>query len=152
MLYTILKLVIKIAMKVYFRSIHVRNAELVPTDVPLVIVANHPSSFMDPLVVGAYIRQKLFFIAKGVLFNNKILRRVFNKMHMIPVYRPFETPELMYQNEETFKYCYELLSKKGVIMIFPEGISETVRRLRKFKTGPARIALGAEKENNFELG
>ena len=152
MLYTILKLVIKIAMKVYFRSIHVRNAELVPTDMPLVIVANHPSSFMDPLVVGAYIRQKLFFIAKGVLFNNKILRWIFNMMHVIPVYRPFETPELMYKNEQTFRHCYELLAKKGVIMIFPEGISETVRRLRKFKTGPARIALGAEKENNFELG
>ena len=152
MLYTILKLVIKIAMKVYFRSIHVRNAEFVPTDVPLVIVANHPSSFMDPLVVGAYIRQKLFFIAKGVLFNNKILRWIFNNMHLIPVYRPFETPDLMYKNEQTFKRCYELLAKKGVIMIFPEGISETVRRLRKFKTGPARIALGAEKENNFKLG
>ncbi|MCH8318113.1 MAG: 1-acyl-sn-glycerol-3-phosphate acyltransferase [Bacteroidetes bacterium] len=151
MLYTILKLVIKIAMKVYFRSIHVRNAEFVPTDVPLVIVANHPSSFMDPLVVGAFIRQKLYFITKGVMFNNKILRWIFNKMYMIPVYRPFETPELMYKNEATFKHCYNLLAKKKSIIIFPEGISETVRRLRKFKTGPARIALGAEKENNFEL-
>jgi hypothetical protein len=37
-------------------------------------------------------------------------------------------------------------------MIFPEGISETVRKLRPIKTGTARIALGAEEQFNFNLG
>jgi hypothetical protein len=52
----------------------------------------------------------------------------------------------------TFKRCYDYLKAKGSILIFPEGTSEIERRLRDIKTGTARIALGAEYENNFQLG
>jgi hypothetical protein len=58
----------------------------------------------------------------------------------------------MTKNEETFETCYNHLERNGSIMIFPEGISINERKIRKIKTGTARIALGAEAANNFELG
>ena len=70
---------------------------------------------------------------------------------MVPIYRAQDNPNKLSENQGTFKSCYEKLSNKGVIMIFPEGTSESERRLRKIKTGAARIALGTAKENNYNL-
>ena len=152
MLYLILKFIIKAAVKIFFKTIHVRNTEFVLSNVPLIIAANHPSTSMDPLVLGSYIKQPLYFIARGNLFTTPLKRWFFSKLHMIPIYRKHENPELVEKNEEIFRECYRLLANKGAILIFPEGLSKKDRRLHKIKTGTARIALGAEAENNFKLG
>jgi hypothetical protein len=70
---------------------------------------------------------------------------------MIPVYRKQDDPSLMNKNEETFNKCYEHLEKGGAILMFPEGISITERKLKPIKTGAARIVLGAEARNDFKL-
>ena len=38
------------------------------------------------------------------------------------------------------------------LMLFPEGTSYHELKLRKIKTGGARIALSVEKKNNYDLG
>jgi hypothetical protein len=92
------------------------------------------------------------FLAKGIMFKNALIRRVFKAFNMIPVYRAQDNPSDMSKNQDTFNYCYEHLEEGGLILIFPEGISVTDRTLKPLKTGVARIALGAEKRNNFKLG
>ncbi|MFB0924584.1 MAG: 1-acyl-sn-glycerol-3-phosphate acyltransferase, partial [Vicingaceae bacterium] len=67
------------------------------------------------------------------------------------VYRAQDDPKILHKNHEVFKGCYHKLGQNGVIMIFPEGTSEHERKLRQIKTGAARIALGAVKENNYNL-
>ena len=152
MLYSILKIMIRITVWVYFRKIHVRNAELIPQDVPLIIVPNHPSSFMDIMVIVPFIKKQFHFILKGEAFNTPFKLWLLSKLNLIPIYRKDKTPELMHKNREVFEKCYQLLANRGSLIIFPEGISKTERRLRKIKSGAARIALGAEALNNFELG
>jgi len=152
MLYLILKQIIRLATWIYFKKIHVKNGELVPNDCPIILVPNHPGSFMDPLVVAATIGHNLHFIAKGEMFGNPMIRWIFGNLHMIPIYRPSESPELMHKNKDVFKKAFDLMSRKGALIIFPEGQSKTERRLRKIKTGAARIALGAEAAHNFGLG
>ena len=51
-----------------------------------------------------------------------------------------------------FVKCYEHLSKKGALLIFPEGLSLTEKKLKPLKTGTVRIAIGAEEQHAFELG
>jgi hypothetical protein len=70
---------------------------------------------------------------------------------MIPVYRPDILPNDMHKNKQVFEKCFEHLENNRTIMIFPEGISKTERRLRPIKTGVSRISLTAEERNNFEL-
>lgn len=151
MFYSILKIIVRITVWVYFRKIHVRNAELIPQGVPLIITPNHPSSFMDIMVVVSFIKQKLHFIMRGESFNTAFKRWLLGNLNMIPIYRKDKTPELMHKNKEVFEKCYQVLAKKGALIIFPEGLSKTERRLREIKTGVARIALGAEAANKFEL-
>lgn len=151
MLYNFLKLLMKITTRVFFRSIVIRNQNVVPPSGPLMVLANHPSTFMDPIVVATILNRKVFFLAKGELFKTRITRWLFPKLNMIPVYRKQDDPSLMNKNEETFNKCFEHLEKGGVILMFPEGISITERKLKPIKTGAARIVLGAEARNDFKL-
>ncbi|MBN8696316.1 MAG: 1-acyl-sn-glycerol-3-phosphate acyltransferase [Bacteroidetes bacterium] len=151
MLYNLLKFLMRITTKIFFRSITIRNKEIVPSQGPLMVLANHPSTFMDPIVVATILNRKVYFLAKGELFKTAFTRWLLPKFNMIPVYRKQDDPSLMNKNEETFNKCFEHLEKGGVILMFPEGISITERKLKPIKTGAARIVLGAEARNNFQL-
>ena len=151
MIYAFFKILIRSALKIYFRNIHVVGTENIPKEGPFLVVSNHPSSFLDPISIGVWVNQRMSFLAKATMFDNKIIGSILKKFNMIPIYRAEDNPLLLNKNEEVFKACYTKLSNKGVIMMFPEGTSESERRLRKIKTGAARIALGTSKENNFNL-
>jgi len=152
MLYFILKMLLRLAIKVYFRDIHIRNLKHIPKNEPLLVLPNHQSAFMDPIVIGTLMQRSLFYLARGESFNGKLASFIFKRLHMIPIYRQETAPELVHKNEEIFRECYKHLKNNGAILIFPEGTSKTEHRLRKIKTGAARIALGAEAANNYELG
>lgn len=152
MLYFILKILLRLAIRVYFRNIHIRNLKHIPNNEPLLVLTNHQSAFMDPIVIGVLMQRSLFYLARGESFNGRVARFIFKRLHMIPIYRQSTTPELMHKNKEVFQACYNHLKNNGAILIFPEGTSKTEPRLRKIKTGAARIALGAEAADNYELG
>lgn len=151
MLYSFLRLLMKITGRVFFRSITIRNKELIPAKGPLMVLANHPSTFMDPIVIATMLEREVYFLAKGELFKGSIAKWLFGKINMIPVYRKQDDPNQMSKNQETFDKCYEHLEKGGAILMFPEGTSITERKLRPIKTGAARIVLGAEARNDFKL-
>ncbi|HEY0030327.1 MAG TPA: lysophospholipid acyltransferase family protein [Bacteroidia bacterium] len=152
MLYTALKPFIKITVRVFFRSITYRNHKSIPEKGPLLILANHPSTFMDPIVIAVIVKRPVYFLAKAAIFKTAFAKWILPKFHIIPLYRKVDDPTLMSNNEDTFRKCYEHLEKNGVILMFPEGLSITERKLRPIKSGAARIALGAEARNDFKLG
>lgn len=152
MLYKIFKWLFYLTTKAYFRSIYIQGKDFIPLkNKPVIFAANHPSSFMDPILLAVQIKRPLYFLARGDIFKNKIARRIFDKLHMIPVYKPDLSPGQVHKNEMIFEKCYDHLARNKTVMIFPEGISKTERRLRSIKTGVARIALGAEEKDNFDL-
>lgn len=151
MIYKILRLLFSITVRVFFRKYVVKNAERIPATGPLLLVANHPSTFMDPIVICTGIKRPIHFIAKGEAFRSKFAQWILPKFNIIPIYRKEHDPHLTHKNEDTFNKVYEILEKGGAVMIFPEGISVTDRILKKIKTGAARMALGAEAKNNFAL-
>jgi len=152
LLYKFLKTVVRLAIHLYFKKITIKNLDLVPQDAPIIFAANHPGAFMDPIVIASVINKQLHFLARGESFSNSVSRWIFGNLNMIPIYRPSETPELMHKNKDVFNHAFSLLEKGGAIIIFPEGSSKTERRIRKVKTGAARIAMGAEAKHNFSLG
>ena len=151
MLYRVLKFFARLTVNGYFRSIYVKGKEHIPKEGPVIFVANHPSAFMDPILLGTEIHRKLYFLARGDIFKKQLAAVLFRMINMIPVYRKGETPGHAERNDRVFQKCFDHLSKGKSLMIFPEGNSKTERRLRPLKTGTARIALGAEALNNFSL-
>lgn len=151
MIYPFLKSIVRIALKVYFKKIHIKGLDNIPTRGPFLVVANHPSSFLDPMSIAVLIPQKISFLAKATMFNNKIVASILRGLNLVPIYRASDNPEMLNKNQEVFNACYQKLTNDGVIMIFPEGTSESERKLRKIKTGAARIALGTAQENDFNV-
>lgn len=143
MLYLVLKLILRTGLWVFFRRFVVRNRHLMPARGPLLVVANHPNTFMDPIVIASLLPQQVYFIAKSTVFSSPLHNWLLPHMNLIPIHRSQDRPGVPLDNEATFKAIYQALTNHKTLLIFPEGTSFNERRLRKLKTGTARMALGA---------
>ncbi|SIR47662.1 lysophospholipid acyltransferase family protein [Pontibacter lucknowensis] len=143
MLYLVLKLILRTGLWVFFRRFVVRNRHLMPVRGPLLVVANHPNTFMDPIVIASLLPQQVYFIAKSTVFSSPLHNWLLHRMNLIPIHRQADTPGVPIDNEATFRASYQALKERKTLLIFPEGTSFNERRLRKIKTGTARMALGA---------
>jgi len=152
MLYRVLKWLFYLTVKGYFRSIHIKGKMNIPVTYPVIFVANHNSAFMDPILLAVHIKRPIYFLARGESFKSKLVSALFRTLHMIPIYKPDISPDEVHKNKEIFQRCFDHLANGKTIMIFPEGVSKTERKLRPIKTGTARIALGTEQQNDFDLG
>ena len=158
--YTVMKPLVQVALRVFFRRIEVRHPERLHLPGPLLLAGNHPNTLMDPLLAAVNRRQPIAFLAKSTFFANPFVRAIMQSGNSIPIYRAQDTgtggvatpAQRAAQNEASFGRCYDYLGRGGTIMIFPEGTSVSERRLRPLKTGAARIALGAEARHQFRLG
>jgi 1-acyl-sn-glycerol-3-phosphate acyltransferase len=141
-LYSAIRVPLRAALRSYFRKIEVRHSERVPTSGPLLVIANHPATLAEVFLMSARLGRRFHFLAASFVFRPWI-RGVFVRLcGTLPVYRRQDNPELTYRNEETFRACHEVFDEGGAIAIFPEGESETDRRVLPLKTGAARLALG----------
>lgn len=153
MLYRILKAIISFGIRHYYREIKVVNAHLLDKEEgPLIIIANHPNTLMDAWMVGYANRRRVHFMAKATFFNSPFKRKLLGALGMIPINRKSDGAVSGVNNKDSFEACYQLLERREVLVIFPEGTSFLERKLREIKTGTARIALEVEKRNRGKLG
>lgn len=141
----------RISLRFFFRNVQVKGIENIPENSPLLIVSNHPNTVLDPILIACFIKRKVFFLAAAKYFKLAVAKWMLPKFNMIPVYRTQDDPDQLKNNDAIFSKCFEHLKNNGAILIFPEGVSLTNRQLKKIKTGTARIALGAETNNDFTL-
>ncbi|MCC6348801.1 MAG: 1-acyl-sn-glycerol-3-phosphate acyltransferase [Candidatus Eisenbacteria bacterium] len=142
--YALLRLVLGSAVRLYYRRIEFRHAELLPPRGPLLVVANHPASLTDVLVLGAAVPRRLHFVAYSGLFAHPLLGFALRLAGTVPVYRHEDAAEQMHRNVEMFAECNRLLREGGAVLIFPEGTSRSDRKVERLKTGAARMALAYE--------
>src|SRR5687767_5737941 len=115
----------------------------VPRSGPVLLVANHPNSLLDPAMVATAARRPVRFLAKSSLFSHPAVGWLVRGAGAIPVYRQQDNPAEMGRNSEMFRAVHAALADGAAIAIFPEGISHSEPSVTPLKTGAARIALGA---------
>ncbi|HHZ63954.1 MAG TPA: hypothetical protein EYN38_05235 [Flavobacteriales bacterium] len=150
--YIFLKYLSRFIISFYYR-VNYRKLPKFPNDVPVVIVANHTNAFLDSLIIGGRIAQKMYSLPRGTIFFNqpKFVLIIFSWARMIPVFRQMEGDEYVKRNLESFNFLKEALGRKESLQIFPEAICIQERRLKPAKKGAAKIMLGAEKKYGYEL-
>jgi|GEM_PF-1715319 glycerol-3-phosphate O-acyltransferase/dihydroxyacetone phosphate acyltransferase len=154
LLYRIYKTIVPIICRTYFSKIEIEGSEHVTGKDPVLFVANHPSALLDPMVCGAFAKIPINYLGRADLFKSKIASWFLTSSHMWPIYRDVDGRENLDKNEEVFKHCYAKLKMNQALLLYGEGFTDEkfVRRVKKIKKGPARIAFGAEEHYHFEMG
>lgn len=124
----------------YYRIRYAGGA--VPPGGPVLLVANHANSLLDPMIVLAAAHRPVRFLAKAPLWNDWKTAWLVRLGGAIPVYRASDDPAQMGRNAEMFAAVHGALAAGDAVALFPEGISHSEPSLTPLKSGAARIALG----------
>ncbi len=139
----IITVILRFALRIFFRRVEVAGLERVPRRGATIFVLNHQNGLVDPAFLLCYAPRPVSFLAKSTLFKTPMLGFLVRALDAIPVYRKQDAGEDTSKNRETFTRAHTLLKSGGTIGVCPEGVSHNESSLRPLKSGTARIALGA---------
>jgi 1-acyl-sn-glycerol-3-phosphate acyltransferase len=134
----------RLALWIFCPRVRIEGAELMAARGPLLIVANHPDSFLDAVILGAYYPRKLHFLARGDVFRKPLYGFLLRSIGMIPIHRAREGREHLHLNEGTFQESVEVLLRGDGLLIFIEGICLLTHEIQPFKKGATRILEAAQ--------
>lgn len=109
-----------------------------------IFVSNHPSAFMDPLLIASARRPVVYFMTRSDVFN-WFTKPLFWLAQMIPIYRAQDGGNSQEKNKKVFKKATQTLAKNRNLLIFGEGLTDDIfeRRLKPIKKGAIRIGFTA---------
>jgi len=142
---------LRLLLRVFFRRIEIAGEERIPATGPVIFALNHPNGLVDPVILLCLAPRPVSFLAKAPLFRMPLLGFFVRAFGSIPVYRKQDPGTDVSRNRETFAAARQLLSRGGVLALFPEGASHDEPRLLGFKTGAARIALGVAAKEGLHI-
>ena len=133
-----------------FRVIGLEN---VPTP-PFIIASNHQTWYDTLFIVAAFPRTPVIYTMarRDTVFNRSWKRRFIPKFGVFPIMPNPGVPakskiswggNLGELDQRGVATVYQVLARRGVVLIFPEGRYSRGRRLRPLKKGVAHFALQA---------
>lgn len=136
------QIVARICLELFFGRIHIRGMRHLSGHSGAILVANHPNTFLDPLLITAICPSRLHYLAKSTLWRVPMLGSVLERFGAIPVQRRQDHPEMRTQaNDAMFDAAREKLLRGAQLLVFPEGVSAPGLSLKPLKTGAVRLAL-----------
>jgi len=146
-LYSLLKLYARFAIKVYCTRIVINKPEVLKSKGPLLFASNHPNSFLDGMILTTLLDEPLYSLARGDAFKKNRVNKLLRKLKLLPVYRTSEGVENLEHNYTTFDVCRETFKENGIVLIFSEAKCENEWHLRPLKKGTARLAITSWKQD-----
>ncbi len=141
---------VRLGLLIFCRKIIFTDRKVLREKGPLLLACNHPNSFFDALLLGAFFKQPVHFLARGDAFKNPIAAKILTALKAIPIYRLKEGKEYLALNDNTFERCLQILQHGGIVLIFSEGLCLNQWQLRPLKKGTARIAINAFKQPSIK--
>lgn len=143
-LYRLGKNLIGQAFNVYFRKIDYSGFENIPLGKPMLFSCNHPTGFFEPCLLACLTdNMEYYFLTRGDVFKKPFYRMLLEGLNMIPIFRFKDGYANLKNNSVLMENIYKILSENKSIIIFTEGGTITVKRLRPLQKGLARMAFGS---------
>lgn len=156
-MYALLRAIAGVALRWYYRDIHVVGTDRIPRDRPLLLVVNHPNALVDALLVGWIMPRRVLITAKATIFKNPVGAALLGWLGVLPLRRTSDEPAAgggtttgTARNAETFRAVHDALARRRCVLIFPEGKTPDEPALAPLKTGAARMALHARASGDVE--
>lgn len=143
--------IVRALTKFYYPRIEVTGGSLVPRTGPVLLVANHPNSLIDPVLLGIAAQRPVRLLAKAPLFEIPVFGGVLRALGMVPAYRGTDDARQVSRNLESLAVAARQLVGGCVMGIFPEGKSHDAVQLALVRSGAARLAMLAVAAGAREL-
>lgn len=126
------KILVRGLFRLSFGGCDVEGMENVPSEGPLIVASTH-RSYLDPIILGAFIPRVLYFMAKSELFEKRPIAAFIAAFGAFPVNRESV-------RGSTFRTSIKLLRSGGAIVVFPEGGIVDSLGDQGFKAGAGTLA------------
>ena len=136
-----LRFYLKVGLFFYFKRFKVVGRENIPHNKALLVLGNHQSALIDPLLLAVTFKQFAYYLTRAGVFQKKFVSILLNSVNMLPVYRIRDGWSNLTNNNPVFEKCMSLLDKKKTVVIFPEGSHNLKRTVRPLSKGFTRIVL-----------
>ena len=128
MLYQFLKILVRIALKLFFKRIYISGLEHIKNDRPQLIASNHPSGFLEPLIMACFFPKSLHFLVRGDVFDKKWLRPLLISTNQIPIFRFKDGFSKLRENHHTMDDSTRVLTDNKNLLIFVEGSTQSIKK------------------------
>ncbi|HRX86733.1 MAG TPA: lysophospholipid acyltransferase family protein, partial [Phycisphaerae bacterium] len=108
------------------------GVENVPVRGPAILACNH-QSYLDPVLVGAFAKRTLHYMARDTLFRNSYFSRLIRSYNAFPVKRG-ET------DVTAIKQSLRLLKEGKALLLFPEGTRTPNGTVQTMQAGAVALA------------
>ncbi|MHB0868972.1 MAG: lysophospholipid acyltransferase family protein [Chloroflexota bacterium] len=135
MFYTLASMVVRLLLRLLTRC-RVEGVDNLPGSGPVLLVSNH-LNLIDPPVLGALLPRRITFMAKEELFRAPLVGWVVKWYGAFSVRRG--RPD-----REALRRATGVLSRDGVVGMFPEGTRSRTGRMNRGHPGAALVALLAK--------
>jgi 1-acyl-sn-glycerol-3-phosphate acyltransferase len=148
--YSILKFLVS---KIFhtFYQISVDDKTDIKDGEPIIYAPNHQNALIDPLAILFTRKGQIVFLARGDIFNNKIIAQLLYMIKMLPVFRIRDGFDQLHRNQAIFDKTMDVIASGIGLGVFPEANHAGFRRLRMLKKGISRMAFQTELHYNEEL-
>ncbi len=130
--YYVARVIVRVLLKLLTHC-QVKGRENIPSQGPLLIVANH-LSLADPPLLGVSLSRKVMFMAKKELFHFRVIGYFIGSFGAFSVHRG-------QLDRKALRQAYQVLADGLALVMFPEGTRSRNGRLQPAFSGPALIAV-----------
>lgn len=144
---TMLRLLGRILLSVYYSETEVIGLENIPKSGGAIVVGNHSNSLIDAVTMVAILPRMPRFLAASTVWDHKTVVPFLKAAGVVPLYRRQDGRQGDGDTAASLEAAAGLLGAGGVLAVFPEGKSHNEAALLPMKSGTARIALQAEHDH-----
>ena len=147
MMHLLLRNLTRLALRVYFRKVHVLNEAILRAHNPAILVANHPNGMMDILALATLLsKNRLHFLVPAEVMNTSWRATILKAFRCIPAEKAEDKLSM-----QTLGKCSNVLKNKGRLVVFAEQKSGQAKRLSSLNNDASQIALEVEESYGFGL-
>lgn len=141
---------IHVVYRLLFRKIYLHNRQGVKPNTPVLLAANHPTAFIDPIFFTSFFAPPVYNMTRGDIFRKPFFRKFLMSCNMFPVFRKRDGYQGRDRNDEVFEFCRNKLQNRVTVNIFVEGEHHLDRRVLPAQKGIARIAFGTYEQHRMD--
>lgn len=147
MIYYLLRAYTRWGLWLNFRKVYLEHAERLPAETTVILALNHPTAFLEPILLGTHVDVPCWYMLRGDKFVNGAAEWFLRKIHNLPVWRAAHSDRAALRgNVATMAFATDRVVAGEPTVILSEGSWSGRLRLKRLQRGTSRMLFQAWKK------